>query len=97
MVERIMLFKLNVPSTRAEVAALTRQALYDLAGVEELSVGLPADAASEKSWDLSVVLRFSSLARQNEVLESDAFKDFLDVQLQGRYAVMKAWSFERST
>jgi hypothetical protein len=97
MVERIMLFKLEDPSTRTEVAALTRTAFYDLEGLEELSVGLPADPASEKSWDMSVVMRFSSLARQNEALASSAFRNYLEQQMLGRYAVMKAWSFERST
>jgi hypothetical protein len=95
MVERIFLFKLDDPDSRGEVANLTREALYDLAGVEELSVGVPADAAAAKSWDMSLILRFSSLARQTEVLECAAFKDYLERQMGGRCQVVKAWSFER--
>jgi hypothetical protein len=95
MVERIMLFKLSDPESRRDVAERVRAALYDLDGAEELSVGLPADPASEKSWDLCVVLRFSTLLRQNEALESSTFRKFLGVEMQGRYEVVKAWSFER--
>jgi hypothetical protein len=95
VVERIILFKLNEPTTRDEVAALTQAALGNLADVEELSVGVPADAASEKSWDLSVVLGVANLALLNTVLESPAFSRYLDVTLHGRCAVIKAWTFER--
>jgi hypothetical protein len=96
MVERIMLFKLTEPSARQELAALVRASLYDLEGLEELSVGLPADPASEKSWDLSLILRFPSLAIQNAALEGSPFKELMERKLLGRCAVIKAWSFERS-
>lgn len=95
MVERIMLFKLNDPATRDEVAAMTDAALAKLPDIEELSVGVPADAASEKSWDLSIVIGVNNLSLLDSVLESRAFTTYLDDTMKGRYAVLKAWTFER--
>lgn len=95
MVERIILFKLEDPATRHEVAALSVAALQDLPEVEELSVGVPADAASEKSWDVSIVIGAHSLALLSNLLEGEAFKHYLEQTMKGRYQVVKAWSFER--
>ena len=95
MVERIMLFKLSDPSTRSEVAALTEAALSSIADIEELSVGVPADAASEKSWDLSIVMGVTNLSLLGNLLESAAFKTYLEETMKGRFEVVKAWSFER--
>ena len=95
MVERIMLFKLNDPATRDDVAQVTLRSLAKLPDLEELSVGVPADAASEKSWDLSVVLGVANLALLNSVLESRPYLSYLEDTMQGRFEVMKAWTFER--
>jgi len=95
MVERIMLFKLNDPSTRHEVARLAQAALADVPGVDSLSVGVPADASSERSWDMSIVLGVANVALLGSVLESESFKRWLDGTLQPLCAVIKAWSFER--
>ena len=94
MVERIILFKLNDPTTREECAALTASALEDLGSIEELSIGLPADASSEKSWDLSLVIGVANLALLDNVLASEAFTLF-DGEMKARSAEVKAWSFER--
>lgn len=94
MVERIILFKLNDPSTREEAAVLTTSALDDIASIEELSVGVPADASSEKSWDLSVVIGVANLSLLDSVLSSAAFTAF-EGEMKARSAVIKAWSFER--
>jgi hypothetical protein len=93
MVERIMLFKLVDGSTRAQVAALTKSALTALPALLELSVGLPSDAASEKSWDVSVVMRFSHQSALESALASEPFRGYLEQAMAGRYAVVKAWSF----
>lgn len=95
MVERIILLKLNDPSTRAEVAALTVDALSKLPDLEELSVGVPADEAAEKSWDVSIVLGVANLALLNTVLESALFTSYLEDTLKERCTVTKAWNFER--
>jgi hypothetical protein len=94
MVERIILFKLNDPATREECAALAVSALDRIDSIEELSVGVPADASSEKSWDLSLVIGVANLALLDTVLAGEAFQSF-DDELKGRCAVIKAWSFER--
>jgi hypothetical protein len=95
MVERIMLFKLVDSSAREEVAALTLKALSALRKLEELSVGLPADESSAKSWDVSVVMGFSSSDELAGALESPAFRDYMLHQMEGRYEVVKSWSFAR--
>jgi hypothetical protein len=95
MVERIMLFKLNDPSTRQAIAALMVSTLSKLTDIEELSVGVPADAHAEKSWDLSVVIGVPSLVVLDALLASNTFTTFLEKTMNGRYQVMKAWSFER--
>jgi hypothetical protein len=95
MVERIMLFKLVDPALRESLASQTLAALSQLDELEELSVGLPADAASQKSWDLSVVVGAANLALLNKVLESGAFGAYLDGVMKGQYEVMKGWTFER--
>lgn len=98
MIERIMLFKLHDPSTRDEVANLSLAMLSELenaAAIDELSVGTPADEASLKSWDLSVVIGVANLALLNTVLESSPFQAYLDGAMKERCAVIKAWSFER--
>lgn len=94
MVERITLFKLVDGAARAGVAAEARAALAKLEGVRELSVGLPSDAASEKSWDVSVIMRFDEQTALERALESRVFTDFI-AAMAGRYAVIKAWSFAR--
>ena len=95
MVERIMLFKLNDPTEREALAGAALDLLSRLPDVEEISVGLPADPASAKSWDLSVVLGFANAALLDKVLAGAPFESFLDQTMAGRYAVLKAWSFER--
>jgi hypothetical protein len=95
MVERILLFKLNDSSKREEVASLTLRALSALRTLEELSVGLPADEASAKSWDLSVVMGFATEEDLEAALESPFFASYLQRDMEGRYEVLKAWSFVR--
>jgi hypothetical protein len=96
MVERIMLLKLHEPSERNELAKQLRASLLELDGVEDVSVGLPADLAAEKSWDISIVLLFASEATTSITLESDTFKAFASM-LSSKTQVVKAWNFERLT
>jgi hypothetical protein len=95
MVERIMLFKLVDANSRDEVAALTLKSLAGLRLLEELSVGLPADEPSAKSWDLSIVMGFASEGELRAALDSPAFNNYLQRDMAGRYEVVKAWSFTR--
>ena len=95
MVERIMLLKLVAGESRDDIARLTQSSLAALPALRELSVGLPSDAASEKSWDVSLILRFASQAELDAALASSVFQHYLDVQLAGKCQVTKAWSFQR--
>jgi hypothetical protein len=94
MVERIMLLKLHDYDQRAEVATAVRSALLELEGIEDFSVGLPADVAAAKSWDISVVLLFASEAATSLTLAGEGFGKFLE-ELTPKTQVVKAWNFER--
>jgi hypothetical protein len=94
MVERIMLLKLNDASERDALAKQVRASLVNMAGVEDVSVGLPADAASAKSWDVSVVMLFASEAATSITLESEGYQAFKQ-ELESKVQVIKAWNFER--
>ena len=95
MVERIMLLKLVEGRERTEVGLRAGSALRDLPELVELSVGLPADDASEKSWDVSLILRFSSYRALERVLASEAYRHFVEGELASAAQVTKAWNFER--
>jgi hypothetical protein len=95
MVERIMLLKLNDPEKRDQLAAQSMTALSNIPELEELSVGVPADAASEKSWDLSIVIGVANLSLLNTVLEGMRFTAFFEGTLAAQAAVVKAWNFDR--
>ena len=92
MVDRIYLFKLVDSATRDEVAALLQRKLGQVSTLAELRVGVPADEASAKSWDVSCVLSFRDLTDHDAVLASSIFKTSMD-SLAPRAAVIKAWSF----
>lgn len=95
MVERILLFKLKDPSTRKETASIAIRALSALRMLEELSVGVPADESSAKSWDISVVMGFATADDLQAALGHPLFHSFLQHDMAERYEVLKAWSFER--
>jgi hypothetical protein len=94
MIEHVALFRLHASVERSLFAAQVRIALSSLPGVVGLGVGLPADAAAEKSWDLLVTLRFANAREEAAALSSDVYlrcwKDLLEPSSQ----VSKRWSFE---
>jgi hypothetical protein len=94
-VERIMLLKLASGVSRDDIARLSRHVLSALPALSELSVGLPSDGPSEKSWDVSLIMRFPSQAALDAALAGSVFQHYLDVELAGKCQVTKAWSFER--
>jgi len=95
MIERIILFKLNDSSERDALAAESLELLSKFPDIDELSVGVPADASSEKSWDLSIVIGFANVALLTKVLESTQWEAYFEGVMKDRFAVVKAWSFER--
>ncbi len=92
MFSRIMLLKLHDASLRQQQAQQLASWLK-ARGLHDFALGLPADAAAEKSWDLSLVLRFADAQSLNEALGGDAFHKALEAQLAGNVQVLKAWSF----
>ena len=93
MVDRILLFKLVDSAARDEVAAVLTRELATLPSLVHIHVGLPADEASAKSWDVSCVLRFATLTDLDAALAGATFQTCLSA-LAERCAVIKAWSFE---
>lgn len=92
--DRIVLLKLidtlANPAGRSQTAALLTERLAAEPLDAEVTLGLPADEAAERSWDLA--LSFS--------LSSDAALEPEGPLLRGleeRVLVKKAWSFRRFT
>lgn len=98
MIERYVFFKLQDayanPTARAEVARRTEQALGALKGVRSVTVGLPADAAAQGAWDVSVVVRFDTLSDADAYRVDPQHERFTVEYLRPRMAVVKAWNFE---
>ena len=94
MIERIVLFKLVEPETRQAAAEQARAQLAALPGLKSMTVGVPSDPASLRSWDLSVILRFADQPATDAALASPAFEGFMEETMEDRYEVVKAWSFE---
>lgn len=92
MYARILLIKLRDVSARESQAHGLRSWLL-ARGLADAFIGLPADPASERSWDLSLVLRFADEHALNQALAGDTFQQALEAQLEGNAQVLKAWSF----
>ncbi len=97
MIERIVLFKLKGEycndAARAEIAERTRKDLGSLESVRSVSVGVPADEAAEKSWDLSVIVRFDNLQDVEAYLVDPAHRAYVDDYMRDRLELLKAWNF----
>lgn len=97
MIERIVLFKLKDEyaneRARAEIADHSRKVLGAVPGVKAVSVGVPADAPSEKSWDLSLVLQFATLEAVEAYREHPDHRSYVNDYMRPRMEVIKAWNF----
>ena len=100
MIERIVLFKLKDAFcndvSRAEIAEHTRRTLGKIACVRTISVGVPADPSSEKSWDLSIVVGFDTLADLQSYCDDPSHCAYVDGYMRSRMEVIKTWNFERT-
>ena len=98
MIERIVLFKLTdewaTDQRRREVAAHSREVLAKVPGVRSLSVGVPADEPSERSWDLSIVLRFDSRDDIDSYRVHPHHRAYVDEYMKPKMEVVKAWNFD---
>ena len=101
MIERFAFVKLAPEhATAAERRALADQALEtlrQLPGVLALTVGLPADADSEKAWDLCVNVRFATLEDAAAYRAHPAHRRFVDEVIAPRSAARKGWTFAVET
>jgi hypothetical protein len=97
MVERIVLFKLKDQycnaASRTEFAERTRTDLGALDDVRAVTVGIPADEASEASWDISIVLQFDSMEDVERYIVDPAHRAYVDNYATPRLEVRKAWNF----
>ena len=97
MVERIVLFKLKDQycntASRTEFAERTRADLGALDDVRAVTVGIPADEASEASWDISIVLQFDSMEDVERYIVDPAHRAYVDNYATPRLEVRKAWNF----
>ena len=97
MIDRIVLFKLKDEyandDARAEIAAHSREALGLIPGLVEVRVGVPADEASTRSWDLSIVVRFADLEAMNAYVEHPDHMRYYEYMVP-RMEVVKYWAFD---
>jgi len=98
MIQRIVLLKLDeehaTDSGRALVAARSREVLTVLPGVVKVDVGIPADASSRESWDISLVLKFESADDLEPFRVHPDHRSYVDDFLKPKLALIKAWNFE---
>jgi len=97
MIERVVLYKLKNEycndASRAEIAKRTRAALATLPSVRSVSVGVPADEASNASWDISIVVRFDTMEDLQKYMVDPAHRAYVDQYASPRIEVRKAWNF----
>jgi hypothetical protein len=100
MIERYVFIKLtddhSTPEGRRAVIDHTRATLPDVPGTAGVTVGAPADESAEAAWDVSIVVRFASLADVEPYRTHPAHRAYVDEFLRPRMAVIKAWSFDTS-
>jgi hypothetical protein len=100
MVERYLFVKLtpelSTDEGRARCAVEARK-LSLAEGVASVTVGLPADAAALAAWDLSLALRFASLAQADAFIAGAVYQAFVAGVLGSMAKVVKAWSFATET
>jgi hypothetical protein len=101
MIERVALLKLKkeyaTPAGRAEITRRALEVLRPLPGVLSLTVGVPADAATEASWDVSIMVRCATPDDLTAYREHPAHRRFVDDVIVPRSEVRKGWSFEVET
>jgi Stress responsive A/B Barrel Domain len=98
MIQRVVAIKLKPAysnaADRAQAAAASREVLGAIPGVRALDVGLPADVAAEKSWDLLLLLRFDDLDAVEAYRAHANHRRYMDVFLRPMLDVIKVWNFE---
>jgi hypothetical protein len=98
MIERVHLLKLKAghanPRSRREIVERALAVLGGLPGVRGVTAGAPADADTEKSWDVVIVVRFEALADIEPYRAHPEHRRFVDEYLGPLVDVKKGWNFE---
>jgi hypothetical protein len=98
MIQRIVLFKLKSEycndAARAAFAERTRADLSALENVRAVSVGVPADEASEASWDISIVVDFNTMTDVENYIIDPAHRAYVDHYASPKIEVRKSWNFQ---
>lgn len=98
MIQRVVAIKLKDQyanaEDRAQVAAMSLEVLGAVPVVRSIEVGTPADFATEKSWDVLLLLRFDDLAAVDVYRGHENHVRYMDTFLRPMLAVIKVWNFE---
>lgn len=98
MIQRIVIFKLKDEyandHARAAFAERTREDLGALRQVRGVTVGVPADEASEASWDIAITVQFDSMEDLKAYVVDPDHRRYVDEYANPKVEVRKAWNFE---
>ena len=98
MIERVHLLKLKpehaTARSRREIVDHALAVLPGVPGVLGVTAGWPAEADTEKSWDVIIVVRFGALADVEPYRVHPEHRRFVDEFLASRVDVKKGWNFE---
>jgi hypothetical protein len=83
-----------VARVRREVVDHALAVLPGVPGVLGVTAGAPADAETEKSWDVFIVVRFGSLADIEPYRTHPEHRRFVDEFLAPLVDVKKGWNFD---
>ena len=80
-------------SALPETVRHSRRVLEALPHVNQVHVGIAADAHAQKGWDMSLALTFENLAAVEAYRSDPAHRSYVDAFLRPRVEVLKAWNF----
>jgi hypothetical protein len=97
MIERVHLLKLKpehaTAHARREIVERALTVLAAVPGVQHVEAGMPADAETEKSWDIFIAVRFASVSDIDAYRVHPEHRRFVDEFLAPRTDVKKGWNF----
>ncbi|MBC7171471.1 MAG: hypothetical protein H5U40_03545 [Polyangiaceae bacterium] len=93
MIQTIQLYRLDADASRDRAARALLEELASVPGPLTFEVGLPADAAAAKSWDISLVLTFEDAVAAERTLSGETYRGAVSRALGGSVVVEKGWSF----
>lgn len=98
MIQRVVLVRLkesySTDEGRAQVAEHTREVLGGIELVRALTVGVSADARTERDWDLAILVQLDSLEAVAEYRDEKTHRAYVDVYLKPMMDKIRAWNFE---